>query len=659
MQMRLHVLSNLCRLRANVIAGTNDYSFSTDGHACMTSRRLAAILVADVVGYSSLIGKDEEGTVARIKSLRREVVEPAVNAHKGRIFKTSGDGFLVEFSSPVEAVRCAMVIQDACRQTNAQECVGLQLRIGINLGDIIIEEDGDVYGDGVNVASRLEQLAIPSGISISGKIYEEVRDKLPYYYEDVGLQKLKNIARPIRVYNVFPSSSTSRQKMRRQFAFRSRAFQAVPLPVFLIVSFVALSAAGSIWWNWSGTLLSETGPAPTILVLPFDTADSQDRTRLLSDGLTDELITGLSRFSSLRILGRNTSNALHASAADVSTLRSRYGVNYLARGAVQIEDEKITLRAELIEAASGAVRWSERFDVKTGLTINALDEVASRIASTVVVRVNRIELEESRRKPSVALNAYELTLRGRQLSQRPNREALGEARSLFIRAAELDPHYAPPLSLAAFTFLTAYNNSWSEEFAQSSALYKMLELAGRALEIDPDLASAHAAQAVAYVYLGRHAEAQVAAASALASNPNDTDVLGRIGQIMSFSGNHQEAIGILRRAIDLDPFGPAQWFNFLSRAHFFMGEDAEAITAAQLCLDRSKLQPCRETLIAAMAMSGQVAAAFENWKQVTADRPQVTPEALVARLRPAFRNKADLDRLVEGLTRASEWSAQP
>ena len=290
----------------------------------MSTRRLAAILAADVVGFSSLMGQDEEGTLARIKQLRREVIEPKVREHHGRVFKTTGDGLLVEFPSPVEAVRCAAEVQETLASQASQEPFqALQLRIGINLGDIIIEEDGDVYGDGVNVAARLEQLADPGGISISGKVYEEVRDKLPYAFEDRGEQQVKNIARPVRVYALRGLKPT----------VTPRDPKALPLP-----------------------------DRPSIAVLPFVNMSGDPEQVYFSDGISEDVITELSRFRELMVIARNSSFSFRGQSVDVREVGRSLGAGYVVEGSVRRAGDRVRITAQLVNAVTGAHLWAERYD---------------------------------------------------------------------------------------------------------------------------------------------------------------------------------------------------------------------------------------------------------------------------------------------------------
>ena len=339
----------------------------------MTTRRLAAILAADVVGFSSLMGQDEEGTLARIKSLRREVIEPKVKEHHGRVFKTTGDGLLVEFSSPVEAVRCAVGVQEALAAQAAQEpSQALQLRIGINLGDIMIEEDGDVYGDGVNIAARLEQLAEPGGISISGKVYEEVRDKLPYSFEDQGEQQVKNIARPVRVYSLRAAPTGTGRLQQRS---------ALPLP-----------------------------DRPSLAVLPFTNMSGDPEQEYFADGVVEEIITALSRVRWFFVIARNSSFTYKGRSVDIRQVGRELGVRYVLEGSIRKAGNRVRITGQLIEAASGRHVWADRFDGELADIFDLQDRITESVVGAIEPSLRRAEIERASAKPTDDLDAYDLYL---------------------------------------------------------------------------------------------------------------------------------------------------------------------------------------------------------------------------------------------------------
>jgi len=620
------------------------------GETIELERRVAAILCADAVGFSRLVSQEEEGALTRLGEQRRTIIDPLLATYRGRLFKTMGDGLLVEFLSAVDAVRFALSVQEQVAATEADGAPDQRMlwRMAIHLGDVVVD-GSDLLGDGVNIASRLQALAPVGGVLVSRTMRDHLKGDV--VLKPGGTHRLKNIPESVEVFEVIGSKGVVPVLASAQSTEQRRTARLI---VASTGSVLILSVAAAFVWYWPEWGRKLPSAIPSVLVLPISTAQGEERGPLLADGLTDEVIGGLSRFSNMRVFGRNTSNSLSKASSDPRELREKHGVSYIVRGAMHDATERLRLNVELIDAQTGTTRWANRYDDDISKTFQTVDEVVRSVVSNVAVRMSRAELDRARQKPPADLGAYQLTLRGRQLWRQPNREALLEARSLFLRAAEADPTYAPPLVYAAFTHLTAFNNTWSDEFAKPTALERILELSLKALDLDPSYAAAYAAQAIAYTYQGRHEQADAAAEQALRANPNDPDVLGRIGQVQSFSGRHEQALVTLKRAIDLDPYGPAQWFNFLSRAYFFLGDDNAAISAARTCLERSKIQPCQETLAAALALSGHHDEAATIWKEISAGRASAAPERRVSRLRPAFRNQADLNRLVDGLSRAAQ-----
>ena len=336
-------------------------------------RRLAAILVADVVGYSSLMAQDEEGTFALIRHLMRDEIGPRIRQHDGRIVRTTGDGIIAEFPSAVEAVRSAVEVQELLvRQSLGQAAPGMLLRIGINFGDIIIDSDGDVFGDGVNVAARLEQIASPGGICLSGKVHEEVRDKLSIPFEYWGEQHLKNIPRPVAVYTLF-------QKPKG-------------LP--------------------PGSTAQPAGPSkPSILVRPFTSAG--DVQPYFSDGFTEDVVTELTRFTQLTVASHHTSTRLKD--VDLAVLVADIGVDFVIEGSIRRMGRRMRISCELVDAASGECLWAEHFDGDEQDIFDLQDELVRRIVGTVIGRVKAAGAEKARRKPPANLAAYECVLRGNAL----------------------------------------------------------------------------------------------------------------------------------------------------------------------------------------------------------------------------------------------------
>src|SRR5213082_277879 len=334
-------------------------------------RRLAAILAADVAGYSRLIGADEQGTLNRLRSIRTEVVDPKINEHHGRLVKTTGDGFLIEFGSVVDALRCAVEMQQQMAERNTGPADRIEFRIGINVGDIVVE-DGDIFGDGVNVAARLEGLAEPGGICVSARVQEDAAGKLDLAFDDIGEQALKNIARPIRVYRVRVASPSI-----------SPPQAALPLP-----------------------------DKPSIAVLPFQNMSGDPEQEYFADGMVDEIITALSRFRNLFVIARNSSFSYKGRAVDVKQVARELGIRYVLEGSVRKAANRVRIIGQLIDTATGAHIWADRFDGALDDVFELQDQVAASVAGAIGPKLEQVEIGRAKRKPPENLDAYDCYLRG-------------------------------------------------------------------------------------------------------------------------------------------------------------------------------------------------------------------------------------------------------
>jgi adenylate cyclase len=580
----------------------------------MTTRRLAAILAADVVGFSALMGQDEEGTLARIKSLRREVIEPKVAEHHGRVFKITGDGFLVEFSSPVEAVRCAVGVQEALAAQGAQEpSEGLQLRIGINLGDILIEEDGDVYGDGVNVAARLEQLAEPGGICISGKIYEEVRDKLPYAFEDRGEQRVKNIARPIRAYAL--AGTRPRGQM-----------DAKPLPLSV---------------------------RPSIAVLPFTNMSGDSEQEYFADGVVEDIITALSRVRWFFVIARNSSFTYKGKAVDVRQVGRELGVRYVLEGSIRKAGNRVRITGQLIEAATGHHVWADKFDGELLDLFELQDQVTEAVAGAIEPSIQKAEIARSESKPTENLDAYDLYLRAFALLWGMTREKSEVALKLLRSAYELDPDFSLAKSLAAHVHIIRKGQVWSEPGDIEEGHRLALEAAANSHD-DP-MVLRSAGQAVSY--LGQDFEYGVNLVSrALSISPNTAQVLNGAAWTFNYMCTKDfalRAIDCFNRALRLSPLDmeKAAMISGLSMSHFIL-EDYEAMlaTAAQSAHEMPRWVTAHRFAAAAAALLGHSGEAKRWGSQLMALAPGYRLSK--ARLILGWRDAAVMDRYLSALRNA-------
>ena len=409
-----------------------------------------------------------------------------------------------------------------------------------------------------------------------------------------------------------------------------------------------------------GQPAAQPSKSPRILILPLTTdANSDARELLFAIGIARDAVSGLSRFPSIEVIGTSTAAALGSMSGDHVALKQKYGVTHVVSGTFHITSDTFRLNIELNETEGGTAIWTERFDGPITGVVNVGNDVVRTIVGRVASAVRQADLKRSRAVSAETLSAYHLTLQGRQLWQSPQPDTLPQAQDLLVKAIAADPTYAPAYAYLAFTYLTSYNNSWSPGYEKRDTLLKMLEQASKALELDPDYGTAHTAQAIAYTYLGRHAEASAAAQQALKVNGSDADVLTRVGQILSFAGEHEQAIRHLNDAVTLDPLGTAQRLNFLSRAYFFKGDYNNAVANARLCLERSKIEPCTETLAAALALSGKPQESAQAWKEIADRKKDAEPVQIVSRLRSAFKQQHDLDKLVSGLVQAKNAATPP
>jgi adenylate cyclase len=440
-------------------------------------RRMAAILAADVVGYSRVMGQDEAGTLARLKACRRELVDPEIVKWHGRIVKLIGDGALVEFSSVVDAVQCAAAIQRSMaeRNTAVPEADRITFRIGINLGDLIVDGD-DLYGEGVNIAARLEALADPGGILISGAVFDQVRNKTEHRFEALGTQWLKNIGEPVRVYRLVDALQP--------------------------VATAPTSAA--------------TPSKPSIAVLPFTDMSGDPEQRYFSDGVTEDIITELSRFRSLVVIARNSSFAFRGARIDSAEIARRLGVEYVVEGERSPGRERVGITAQLIDAATATHLWAERYDRQLADIFAVQDEVVQTVVATVAGRLEVAGAEFARRKPPESLVAYEYVLRGVEQLSREGKEHNAAARRHFEKAIELDTQYA-----AAHAYLAlAIYVGWTTSRAPGE-LDGALVSARQALALDENDSRCHRVLRVIYAHLHQYDRAEFHSERSIALNPND------------------------------------------------------------------------------------------------------------------------------------------
>ncbi len=501
-------------------------------------RRLTTIFAADVVGYSRLMGEDEPGTLATLKARRRDVFDPAFVKHGGRVVKLTGDGVLAEFSSVVCAVQCAIDVQKGMEAANASlpEPRRMRLRIGINLGDVIVEGD-DLYGDGVNLASRLEGLAEPSGICISDTVYHHVHNRLPLHYEDMGEHRVKNFARPVRVYRV-----------------RAQG-----------VSGEASASHGA------------TADGPSVVVLPFANMSGDPDQEFFADGLTEDIITDLSRFRHLFVISRNSSFKYKGKAVDIRQVARELHVHYVVEGSVRKAGNRVRVTVQLIDGQSDRHIWAERFDRQLEDIFAIQDEVTMAIVGTLSGRVEAATHERVSRKPTENMTAYECLLAGKLLHHRMTRADNDMAMKLLDRAIALDPNYAQAHAWKACTL----GQAWALGFrTDAETVGRVLDSELQtALRLDSNDSDVHRILAALNLTLKHHDKALYHQQRALNLNPNDDLIVVQQGEVLTWLGRPEEGIPWIERAMRLNPFHPERFWNHLGRAYFVARRYGEAASA--------------------------------------------------------------------------------
>ena len=558
-----------------------------------TDRKLAAILAADVVGYSRLVGDDEAGTITRLKALRKAFIEPLIAEYHGRTVKLMGDGALVEFASAVDAVECAAVIQKgvAEREAALPENRRISFRIGINIGDIIVEES-DILGDGVNVAARLEGLAEPGGICIARNVYNQVKAKLDLAFEPMGEHRVKNIAEPITVYRI--SLDVPDRAVNRRPDWAQRRWQAAEAGVVLLL---ALGVGGAWYGLWrpapdattaQGAVVAAAAakPAlplpdkPSIAVLPFDNLSGDERYERLADGITEDIITDLSRFRDPFVIARNSTLVYKDKPTDVRQIARELGVQYVLEGSLQSDGKQVRVTAQLIDATSGNHVWSERYDRPLDDVFNIQGEVTRTIAASLAGQhgiVARAARETARRRPPEDLRAYELYLLGLEHKHKFTPEDNRKAQNLLEEAIEIAPTFARSHLALAMTHVIAIDNGWTDSLQGSmEAWHQAIE---EAVQLDPLDGEAHLWLGMYYLYNNQIELSGGEHDKAVSLNPNNADLLIIAAGNLPYLGRVEQAVELADRAVRLNPHYP-EWYNWgLMLAYFYADQHERALVA--------------------------------------------------------------------------------
>ena len=575
------------------------------------TRRLAAILAADVAAYSRLIGSDEAGTLGRLKTIRAEVIDPAITTHHGRLVKTTGDGLLVEFSSVVDALCAATEIQAGMAERNAPvpQDERIEFRMGLNVGDVVVE-DGDIFGDGVNVAARLEGLATPGGICVSARVQEDAAGKIDLAFEDMGEQQLKNIARPVRVYRV-------RGHAVPTHAPPPALSQPLPLP-----------------------------DKPSIAVMPFQNMSGDPDQEYFADGMVEEIITALSRIRWLFVIARNSTFTYKGQTIDVKQVGRELGVRYVLEGSVRKDSRRVRIAAVLIDATTGAHLWADRFEGSLEDIFDVQDRVALSIAGVIEPALQAAEIRYSVERPMTDLTVYDLYLRARAAGSTYEREGIAAALELLGQAIARDPRYGPALASAATYRVDLENYDWLDDREGEENRRRAVDLARQALRTGSDDPGVLGRAAVVLGRFGEDIDTALALIDrALALNPSFAYGWYWSGWLRMFAGQPDMAIEHFESSMRLNPRGQRAFhLSGIGMAHLFKHRFADAVAALHVSLEEGPtFTPTYRTLAACYAHMGRLHAAQEILKRLASLTPVVVPTA------NPFRNPEHSEMLRIGL----------
>jgi adenylate cyclase len=570
-------------------------------------RRLTAILAADVVGYSALMERAEEATYAEFERLKRELIGPSLSRHEGRLIKTTGDGALAEFASPLAATRCAVEIQDHLASGGSS----LRLRVGLNLGDVIVGQDGELYGDGLNIAVRLEGIADPGGILMSEKVYSEVEGKLDGGFEDRGEQHLKNIAKPVRAYAVCTGAHSA-----------------------------------PTGWLSAGPPLPHK---PSIAVLPFENMSGDPEQEYFADGMVEEIITALSRFKSLFVIARNSSFTFKGKAVDIKEVGRRLGVRYVLEGSVRKAAGKVRITGQLIDAVTGAHIWADRFERDLSDVFALQDDMTIAVVSAIEPKLLQTEIEIAARRRPESLTAYDCHLRAMPQYYPATREGNAEAIRLAHRALELDPRFGSVAALAGVCHMQ--NVLWGYAIDPQFDRKEAIRLSRLALSIDDGDSDTLAWACLVSAFMVADCESEIEMVDrAVVLNPNSFNAWHCRGWVYRNAGLPEEAIRSLERAIRMSPVDPRQQFTFagIGMALIELGRFDEAIVAGKKAQRHNpSFSSTYRCLASAFAHLGRDAEAREAAARLVELDPAFTISAWIAR---GGQSKSKL--MIEGLRKA-------
>lgn len=574
--------------------------------------RLAAVLAADMVGYSRLMEVDERGTLARLRAHRIELIDPAIAKNQGNIIKTTGDGMLVEFQSVADAAKCAIEIQERMRRRNSDVADDrrIDFRIGINLGDIIFE-DGDIYGDGVNIAARVEQLAEIGGICVTAAVHDQIDGRVDVAFEDLGEKLLKNISRPVRLYRIVIAPPELR-----------------PTP------------------GGAHAAMKAAVVKPTVAVLPFTNMSGDPEQEYFADGLTEDILTELSRRRELFVISRTSTFVYKGHAANLREVAQKLGARYLVEGSVRKSGDRLRVSVQLIDTASDAHIWAERYDRKLDDIFSIQDEITSAIVATLPGRLEAAQQDQlTRLKPS-SMAAYECVLSAKVLHHRSTRQDNAEALKLIDRALQLDPDYAHAHAWRGCILGQGWGYGWCED--KDAAFNEVAFALDRAMALDDNDPDVHRILAAVAIVRNDMNRARYHQDRALELNPNYDLVVVQMGELFTWLGRAEEGLEWIRKAMRLNPHHPARFWSHLGKAHFVGRQYAQAVEAF---MHLSTMDAPQHAFIAACyGWLGDRTASSAHVRRLRQLDPELDLEKFLATMH--YANDADLQHLREGLVKA-------
>jgi len=617
-------------------------------------RKLSAVLSADVKGYSRLMGQDEAGTVNRLKEYRA-VMTDLIRQYRGRVIDSPGDNILAEFASVVDATECAVKVQQELKNRNAElpNDSRMEFRIGINLGDVI--EDGErIYGDGVNIAARIESLAEAGGICISGTSYDQVKNKLNLGYKNLGEHSVKNIAEPVRVYRVLTEPEAAGKVIGEKRKAKRWIALAAAIVLILVVGGVAS------WFYYLrqspkhepaslGRMAFPFPDKPSIAVLPFDNLSEESNQEYIADGLTENIIAALSNISEMLVIARNSTFVYKDKPVKIQQVSEELGVRYVLEGSVQKSGDNLRISAQLIDATTGYHLWAKRYDRNLKDLFVLQDEITLKIISALRVKLTEGEQARLNDKSTDNLDSFMKVQEGTPYFFRFNEESNIKARQMFEEALALDPENATACTMLAWTYLMEVRSGWSKSPGRS--MEQTVELAQKALALNDTLDATHSLLGHIYLDKRQYEKAIAEAERAVALNPNGADAHAHLGKTLNYVGRRKEAIALLKKAIRINPIPPNWYLFMLGQSYSFTGQYGEAIVMYKTVLQRN---PDDLSALIGLAAVYSASGREEKARAAAAEVLRIEPKFSLERSaeESMYKNQADTERMIDSLRRA-------